>query len=497
MKNPKFLLVLLVAYQSVSANNLQIGTPTLPSTTTIQFTVQWDNSWWINSGPSNWDAVWIFVKYQDCSTNLWKHVDLSTAAGNHSVSGGQLQINTVTDAKGIFLRLSAAGQGNVGSATVTLKFNTLVDAGYNYQVFGIEMVNVPQGDFYIGDGTRGSNSYGFSDVNPYPAKLITNTIQNATGLGAASSYQFNSWGSSAALPTTFPLGWNSFYCMKYEISQEQYASYLNTLTYDQQVSTTAANPNSAPGTLAIAGAAFSRNGIRIKNSGAVSNIPAVYGNDLNNNGTFGEPADGQNIACNWLQWSDLTAYLDWAALRPMTEFEYENVCRGPTAATPGENAWSTTSLTQALYSALNNAGAVNETSTTSGSGLCAYGANTTAGGPLRCGFAATAATNRVQAGGSYYGAMDMSGNVSEQCIGGYNFNYSGFTSANGDGLLSTSGTANTSGWPSLGGGQGGALCRGGDWFTNTTYTLNISDRGYMTSNFNQVRDYRVGGRGVR
>src|SRR5450631_3381509 len=136
MKIRKLLLILVVAFQSASANNLQIGTPTLPSATTIQFTVQWDNSWWITSGPSNWDAVWIFVKYQDCSNNLWKHVDLSTAAGNHSVTGGQLQINTVADAKGIFLRLSAAGQGSVGSATVTLAFNSLVDAGYNYQVFG-------------------------------------------------------------------------------------------------------------------------------------------------------------------------------------------------------------------------------------------------------------------------------------------------------------------------------------------------------------------------
>jgi formylglycine-generating enzyme required for sulfatase activity len=496
----KFLLPLLFSLfftPSLFANNLIIGAPVLVSTTSIQFTIQWDNSWFISSGPSNWDAVWVFVKYQDCATNLWKHVDLSTVAGNHSVTGAQLQINTVADAKGVFLRLSALGNTNVSSATVTLKFNTLVDAGFNYQVFGIEMVNVPQGDFYIGDGTRGTNQWGFSDVNPYPAKLINNNIQNVTGLGAAANYQFNSWGSTAALGTSFPLGWNSFYCMKYEISQEQYTAFLNTLTYDQQVACTASNPNSLAGTLAIASAVFSRNGIRIKTSGAVNNLPAVYGNDLNANGVFGEAADGQTLACNWLAWSDMTAYMDWAALRPMTEFEYEKVCRGTNTALTNEYAWSTTNLLQALSTALINAGAANETSTSVGAGLCAYGANTTADGPLRCGFAATAATTRTQAGGAYYGAMDMSGNVMEQCVGGYNFNYSGFTNTCGDGTLSTPGAANVAGWPALGGGQGGGIARGGDWFTATAAYLNISDRAYMTSNFNQLRDYRVGGRGVR
>ena len=65
----------LLSYASFS-NNVQIGVPSLPSTTTLQFTVQWDNSWRIASGPNNWDALWIFVKYQDCANNLWKHVDL-------------------------------------------------------------------------------------------------------------------------------------------------------------------------------------------------------------------------------------------------------------------------------------------------------------------------------------------------------------------------------------------------------------------------------------
>lgn len=408
-----------------------------------------------------------------------------------------MEVISVSDGKGVYLRLNTNTITNITSATVTLKFATLVDAAYNYQVYGIEMVNIPQGDFYIGDGTRGTNSYGFSDPNPYPPKLITTAIQNTTGLGTASNYQVNNWGSTSALPTTFPLGWNTFYCMKYEVSQEQYASFLNTLTYDQQTNRTAVSASSPIGTLAIASATNSRNGIRIQTPGTLNNIPAVYGNDLNANNVFNEAADGQNIACNWLQWADLAAYLDWAALRPMTEFEYEKVCRGSATPLANENAWGTTSILQAQSGALTGGGTSSELSTASGPGLCAYGINSTASGPLRCGFAATATTNRAQSGSSYYGVMDMSGNVAEQCVGGYNFNYSAFTAAAGDGSLSTVGSCNIVNCPSTGGGQQGALTRGGDWFTNGAATMNVSDRGTMISNYNSTRDYRVGGRGVR
>jgi formylglycine-generating enzyme required for sulfatase activity len=253
-----------------------------------------------------------------------------------------------------------------------------------------------------------------------------------------------------------------------------------------------------------------RNGIRIQTPGALSNIPAVYGNDLNNNGTFNEAADGQNIACNYLQWSDLMAYLDWSALRPMTEFEYEKVCRGTLPQVVNEYAWGVTAaqpspapITQALSSAIANAGTANEISTTSGNGLCAWGANNAALGPLRCGFAATGSTSRVQAGAAYYGCMDMAGNVWEQCVGGNQnagVNYGGFTGILGDGLLLATGYTNTSGWPAWGGSNGGGgIMRGGDWFTNDARTLQISDRWNAQNyvNLNQTRDLRVGGRGVR
>jgi formylglycine-generating enzyme required for sulfatase activity len=491
------LFLLGAGNNSLMANNLTIGTPTVVGSN-LQFTISWENSWNVSLSPGNYDAVWVFVKRQACVDNLWTHSLLSTTSGNHSVTGGVLQVDAVADGMGVFIRRSALGNGTIATATVTLALQTAANAVDNFQVFGTEMVNIPQGDFFIGDNQNGfgqgagQNSWGFKNV------LITNAIQTA-GIGAAGNYKSNAGnGCPAPLPSTYPLGWNSFYSMKYEISQEQYVSYLNSLTFTQQLGRTSVNPASAVGTNAISNATTpNRNRIKVKTSGVSNTTPAVYGCDLNNNGVFDETDDGQNIACNWLAWSDLMAYLDWAALRPMTEFEYEKICRGASPASlNGEFAWNGVSSTVATSSALNNPGEASETSTASGDGHCAFGNSASTGGPLRCGFAAGAATTKAQAGSSWWGVMEMSGNVWEQCVGGQSFNYSDFTNACGDGTLTAGGAANTANWPSAGGGQGGGVARGGA-FNSGALEIRISNNILMNNNTNQGRNGAFGGRGVR
>jgi len=496
------LLFYLTIIANINANNIQLGALTISDPTHIRFTIQWDNSWKVTSGPGNWDAVWVFIKYQDCSTptQQWQHVNLSTNSVNHSVTGGILQVEAVADGKGVFIRRIANGSGNISSATVTLEMS-ISDASYNYQLNGIEMVWVPQGDFYVGDGNRGAGSqFGFTGDGALAPKLINAAVQ-ASGLTAAQYLSNVTWGSSAALPSTFPFGYNGFYVMKYEISQEEYVSFLNSLTYDQQVNRFVVAPNSIVGSFVLAGIPNPqncRNGIKIKTPGTVSNIPAVVGCDLNLNGVFDEVDDGKDVACNWLNWADLMSYLDWAALRPMTEFEYEKVCRGPAVPIANEYVWGTTTITATNYGSIANPGAANEVSLITGSGLCAYGVNTNNNrGPLRCGFAATSVTNRAQAGAAYYGAMDMAGNVFEQCLGGMGINYSTFTNALGDGSLSVTGSANMANWPVNGGGGAGGIMRGGDWFDTQTQYCITSNRDWLNNNTNQVRDNRVGGRGVR
>ena len=87
----------------------------------------------------------------------------------------------------------------------------------NFKVIGFEMVYVPQGDFFIGDGRTTALNGAFCDAGTTSPKRITSAIQ-ASGLGAASNYTSNNTtGCSMPLPPTFPLGFNGFYCMKYEI----------------------------------------------------------------------------------------------------------------------------------------------------------------------------------------------------------------------------------------------------------------------------------------
>jgi formylglycine-generating enzyme required for sulfatase activity len=486
---------LLLFALPTQANNLQMSAPTVnPGASTISFTISWDNSWNVAGGAANWDGVWVFVKRQACSDRIWNHALLSTTSADHDVNGGVLQVDAVADGMGVFVRRAATGQGNIATATVTLRMQTAPNNVDNFRVFGVEMVNIPQGDFLIGDGTGGWNNANFCP------QWIT-AARQAAGMGASGNYVCwnGGMGSSASLPATFPLGWNRFYTMKYEVSQEQYADFLNTLTFNQQVNRTAVAPHSAVGTTVLTTSApSSRSSIRIAVSGLPNEQPAVYGCDLNGNGTFNEAADGQNIACNWLSWADLTTYLDWAALRPMTEFEYEKICRGAAGAVlANDHAWSTTALTQVNAGALNNGGAADEVPTTTGPGLCAMGSGNAAHGPLRCGFAATASTGRVAAGATFYGVMDMTGNVWEQAVGGWGFNYSGFTTASGDGTLTANGAANTAGWPPVGGNNGGAVVRGGAWNNATGRT--VSGRADAMSLYipNNGRDRAVGGRGVR
>ena len=72
---------------NTQANNLKItGTSVNTSAGTVTFNIQWENSWRTNIAPANNDAVWVFVKYQDCADKLWKHANLSVTSSDHSTA---------------------------------------------------------------------------------------------------------------------------------------------------------------------------------------------------------------------------------------------------------------------------------------------------------------------------------------------------------------------------------------------------------------------------
>lgn len=468
---------------TAQANNLQItGTSVDTSSGEITFNIKWDNSWKTNIAPANYDAVWVFIKYQDCADKLWRHADLSNTSANHT-AGGLLKVDAVTDGKGVFVYRKVNGGGNIGTTSVTLKMNIAAGnyTNYNFKVFGTEMVNVPQTtSYWIGDGAAASAF----------------TKYEITGNGSISS---GSIGTGNAAPAAFPKGWASFYSMKYEITQEQYVEFLNTLTYGQQARRSVASPDAAVSTFAFYNTY--RNGIKIKVPGSNAAVPAVYGCDLTP-GDFDDLNDGQNIAMDWLSYEDLTAYLDWAALRPMSEIEFEKICRGPIAPVASEFAWGSTVAN--YFGAVLNSGQANEGVSTIANGQSNFGLYSgftplSLLAPVKVGFTATNASGRLSAAASYYGAMEMSGNVGEIAVAAKTAAGSTYTGVLGDGELSTitatDGDSNQLNWPDY----TGVFLRGGHFFASTYSENNsarmmISDRALIIGN---TREQYYGGRGVR
>ena len=464
----------LMAIVTAKANNVQI-TGTAVTGTNISFNISWENSWNASAAPANWDAVWVFVKYQDCNTKLWMHADLSTVAADHT-AGSPLQADPVTDGKGVFLRRSAVGGGNIPSTAVTLKLN--IPAGtYNYKVYGIEMVHVNEGNFQIGDNT---STYKFSPIN-----ITSNSQSNGLTSNDLGGY-------SVDISPTFPMGYNSFYMMKYEISQEQYADFLNSLTFTQQKNRVVTDPISAAGSFAMYTGYQFRNGLAIVTPGSNGAIPAVFGCDATT-GTPNASNDGQNIAMNGLSWADLVSYLDWAALRPMTEMEFEKACRGPLPRIDQEYPWGSTQITAANSGALSNAKLNSEvSSTTVDNGMCVYlvPSNASSYGPLRVGNFANGSSGRLSAGAGYYGAMDLGGNVAERVIA-VNAGGASFDGIMGDGNLTSTGFADVPSWPV----SAGSMTKGGSYLDGAN-DVRTSDRSSLYSTA-ETRTSTNGGRGVR
>jgi len=106
------------------------------------------------------------------------------------------------------------------------------------------------------------------------------------------------------------------------------------------------------------------------------------------------------------------------------------------------------------------------------------------------GFAASSSSSRTAAGASYWGIMDLSGNVWERTITVGNADGLSFTGEHGNGLLDASGAFDVANWMIDGYGF-----RGGSYLNEAQY-MRISDRNYQNHNTDQ-RNRTWGGRGVR
>ncbi len=525
MKNLFFLILLFFLSSNCYANNIAVNNVsfisqnTTTDTMTIQFDISWANSW---RDTDNYDAAWVFIKYSTDFGITWSHATLKTSgttpSGFSIGSGTAIEIIVPTDKKGAFIQRSATGNGTLSTTSIQFVWDYGTDIAASTKdadagraiarVMGIEMVYIPQGAFYVGDATTSNVTGQFSAHNTTAVFQVTG--EGALTLGGSTAGNLGNNNASGmhsdcddfnnsttqSLPAEFPKGYNAFYLMKYELSQGQYRDFLNTLTRTQQAArvgtTVTAGTTSVTNRYVMANSSSLqyRNGIRCDATIHTSN-PITFYCDVDGNGSSTTASngstDGEWISCNYLSWGDLAAYGDWAALRPMTELEFEKAARGTSSAVANEYAWGTTNITNA--NTIANSGATNEGVTETGNGLCNYN-NDGVTAPLRSGFAATASTGRETAGAGYYGNMDLSGNNWEKVVTVGNVGGRAFTGLHGDGVLAANGAMDVTNWPSATTAEGSGF-RGGDWYLDVLY-LRLSDRVFASYAYN-TRYYAYNG----
>lgn len=408
--------VLLGIHAGVQANNVQVSNISLNGQNSashfslVNYNITWDNGWRTATNESNYDGAWIFVKYRKANTSEWRHATLNLT-GNTEPSGATIKVSA--DGKGAWMYRNANGQGTVNWTGAKIQWNYGVDGvndndSVEIKVFATEMVFVPTGAFYLGSGGTGTNEFrkgGTGTITPF---LVNASGAITVGNTVANLYYDNNASSGGdqvgPIPATYPTGYNGFWLMKYEASQQQVVDFLNHL---DATKATANNPGGFTGT-----------------------HPALV-------------APQPERACG-ISWKILAAYADWSGMRPYTEMEYEKACRGANiASVSNEYAWGNTTLVG--LTGVTNPGTQNEAASSPATANCNY--LNSYGALVRCGIFATATSTRSQAGAGYYGSMEMSGNLWEYVVTAGNADGRSFTGQHGDGVLDGAGAASVTAWP--------------------------------------------------
>lgn len=474
-----------------AAGQITLSTPTTGAITAASF-----------EGERFWEAAWL------------------NNVGHNSPTGSTLQPGLANEAAafnaatnpvlGAFIYRTAVGSGDVSLSGVQLRWNYRAqgltdDEITDIQVFGVELVHLPEASFVLGSGGTETNSFTAANSTsgatvPFEITAALPTLQgvdggsSASNLGARGATDLSGTGT-ASLNAGFPTGYAAFYSMKYEISQQQYVDFLDHLSRGQQDARTAtdlsAGTSSVTNRYVLSGGSSvsNRNGIRC--DGTIDAFaPVDFYCDLDGNGTGGETNDGKALACNFLSWADVAAYLDWSGLRPMTELEFEKTARGTRAAAADAFAWGNTTAVAAT--GLTSAGSDDEVPSNGGANVN-FGSEAGVAGPMRVGSFATQGSSRVASGAGFPGILALSGNVWERCVSVGNATGRNFDGSHGDGVLTPAGDANVASWP--GSDAIGAGFRGGAWSTAAAL-LEISDRTRAVEVV-MDRESGSGGRGAR
>jgi len=323
-------------------------------------------------------------------------------------------------------------------------------------------------------------------IGMYNDDLNVNKISNESTL-----YFMN---RNQEISERFPKGFESFWVMKYEVTQMAWVDFLNTLTFDQQLNRTGIARGAALNTRIGTG----RNWIRVQRMEQKTGR-FIFGLSTDGVATNWNPTDNAgHVAMFNLSWADAAAYADWAGLRPLTELEFEKMSRGFIQAIPNEYAWGSAMLYPIRpnigLSNLNRADEAQTKVIRTGVGnvrTSPDGSATHIHWPMRVGaFAESGITSRMESGATFYGIMNTNDNVAERYVNVSTPQGRAFTGEHGDGKLTSAGSANVANWP--GDDSRGTGYRG--FFNNQV--LPVSSRQHMNVE-NAARNMWDGFRGGR
>lgn len=450
IKKLLFAAIIAMTAANAHANNVQVsgvsinGQNTTDHYSLIKFNIGWENAWRTNSNESNYDGCWVFVKFRKANTSNWQHATINYGTNGTAVNSGHTQptgsvIRTPQDGKGVWVYKSGNGTGDVNYNNASLRWNYGADGvldndSVEVNVYAVEMVYCTQGDFYLGSGGTEAAAFRQGGTTATPYHVMSESAMTVGNASTDLYYSSTTYSGdqSGPIPAAYPKGYNAFWVMKYEASQQQYVDFMNALD-----ATKAANRN-----------------VGSYVTGSANNYAADY------------PARAaSNIGHN-----DNLAFLDWAGLRPITELEYEKACRGynimPVA---DEYAWGNT--TAVATTGVYNTGTDNETNLNGNAVYYPFGSYLNR--PIRTGaFANDTTDNRTETGGTYYGGMEMSGNCWEPVVNVGTAQGRSFDAQNGDGNLNAAGDADVANWSYQGMGM-----RGGAYNAPNT-SMTVSTREY-------------------
>jgi hypothetical protein len=384
---------------------------------------------------------------------------------------------------GAMIYRSAPGLGTNTFSNIKLNWNARHDGvedgdKVDVRIFTIHMVYIPQSAFEAGDGASSlALTQGSSDVDPWRIDSESQiSVSDIISDGAYYPGPGDPAGSSFTIPSSYPKGYRGFYVMRYEITQEQWRDFFNTLptTSSARANRDCTSPSGK-----------NSDELVLRNNLSWPDLGSAILPDQGSGATY------CTVPMNYLSWGDLSAYLDWSGLRPMTELEFEKAARGSLPPVPSEFAWGASSFINA--SGITYPGLGSEVPANSGANVNWFGGIT---GPLRAGsFAALnyGGGSRIGAGGGYYGVLELSANLRERIVTLGNSIGRSFTGLHGDGYLDNDGNANVLSWP--GTDALGAGFRGGSW-NEPSDRGRISDRQDAATQ-DSSRSGEYGGRGAR